>query len=127
MEVLKLSLLIGLGGFFGTSLRFITSALVEKIIPVSIFPLGTILVNIIGCLCIGIFTGYFSSKISDSNNFYLFITIGLLGGYTTFSAFAYEAHLFIQNGEIIKLTLYIASQVIIGVFLALLGYNITRG
>jgi fluoride ion exporter CrcB/FEX len=50
-----------------------------------------------------------------------------LGGYTTFSAFAYEAQLFIQNGEIIKLTLYIASQVIIGVFLALLGYNITRG
>ena len=127
MEILKLSILVGVGGFFGTSLRFITTALVEKLIPISTFPLGTILVNIIGCLCIGIFTGYFSSKISDSNNFYLFVTIGLLGGYTTFSALAYEAQLFIQNGEIIKLTLYIASQVIIGVFLALLGYNITRG
>nr|MBC8225796.1 CrcB family protein [Gammaproteobacteria bacterium] len=106
---------------------FITNDLVEKIIPVSVFPLGTILVNIIGCLCIGIFTGYFSSKISEPSNFYLFVTIGLLGGYTTFSAFAYEAQLFIQNGEVIKLSLYIASQVIIGVFLALLGYNITRG
>ena len=127
MEVLKLSLLVGVGGFFGTSLRFITNALVEKIIPVSVFPLGTILVNIIGCLCIGIFTGYLSSKISGPSSFYLFVTIGLLGGYTTFSAFAYEAQLFIQNGEVIKLSLYIASQVIIGVFLALLGYNITRG
>ena len=127
MEILKLSILVGVGGFFGTSLRFITTALVEKLIPVSTFPLGTFFVNIIGCLCIGIFTGYFSSKISDSNNFYLFVTIGLLGGYTTFSALAYEAQLFIQNGEIIKLTLYIASQVIMGVFLAILGYNITRG
>jgi CrcB protein len=127
MEVLKLSLLVGIGGFFGTALRFITTALVEKFILVSTFPFGTFLVNIIGCLCIGIFTGYFSNKISEPSNFYLFVTIGLLGGYTTFSAFAYEAQLFIQNGEIIKLTLYIASQVVTGVFLALLGYRITRG
>ena len=127
MEVLKLSLLVGIGGFFGTSFRFITTALVERFVPMSTFPFGTFLVNIIGCLCIGIFAGYFSSKISEPSIFYLFVTIGLLGGYTTFSAFAYEAQLFIQNGEIVKLTLYIASQVIIGILLALLGYNITRG
>ena len=79
MEVLKLSLLVGVGGFFGTSLRFITNALVEKIIPVSVFPLGTILVNIIGCLCIGIFTWTCISR--DNNSFivcFKFITEGII-------------------------------------------------
>ena len=92
----------------------------------SAIPLGTFFVNIIGCLFIGLFAGYFSNKISEPTSFYMFIAIGVLGGYTTFSAFAFEAQLFIQNGELLKLVLYIASQVIIGVLLALLGYNIIR-
>jgi CrcB protein len=66
MEILKLSILVGVGGFFGTSLRFITTALVEKLIPISTFPLGTFFVNIIGCLCIGIFTIFIYSSQLDS-------------------------------------------------------------
>ncbi|MBT3993395.1 MAG: fluoride efflux transporter CrcB [Gammaproteobacteria bacterium] len=126
MEILKLSIWIGIGGFFGTILRFLSTALIEKAVPLSAIPLGTFFVNIIGCLFIGLFAGYFSNKISEPTSFYMFIAIGVLGGYTTFSAFAFEAQLFIQNGELLKLVLYIASQVIIGVLLALLGYNIIR-
>ena len=127
MELLKLSIFVSIGGFFGTWLRFITTALIERILPISVFPLGTFLVNIIGCICIGIFTGYFSNRVSEPTSFYLFISIGILGGYTTFSAIAYDAQLFIQNEELLKMSLYVALQMIIGVLLALLGYNISRG
>ena len=55
------------------------------------------------------------------------ITVGLLGGFTTFSAFAYEAQLFFQNGELFKLSGYILLQVLIGIAMAFFGYTLFKG
>ena len=122
-ELIKTSLLIAGGGFIGTLLRFLATECLNKY-SAAAFPIGTVVVNLIGCLLIGILAGFFSDRLTS--NLFLFLTIGCLGGFTTFSAFAIESQVFIQNGEFLKLTVYISIQVLIGILLAALGYNWMR-
>jgi CrcB protein len=124
-ELIKTSLLIAGGGFIGTLLRFLTTQFLNKYTVIS-FPIGTVIVNLIGCLLIGILAGFFSERLTSDSNLFLFLTIGCLGGFTTFSAFAIESQVFIQNGEFLKLAAYISIQVLIGIMLAVLGYNWMR-
>jgi CrcB protein len=124
-ELIKTSLIIAGGGFIGTLLRFLSSQFLNKYTDVS-FPIATVIVNLIGCLLIGILAGFFSERLTSDSNLFLFLTIGCLGGFTTFSAFAIESQVFIQNGEFLKLTVYISVQVLIGIILAVLGYNWMR-
>ena len=124
-EIIKTSLLIAGGGFIGTLLRFLTTEFLDKY-SAATFPMGTVAVNLIGCLFIGILAGFFSERLTSDSNLFLFLTIGCLGGFTTFSAFAIESHVFIQNGEFLKLTVYISVQVLIGIILAVLGFNWMR-
>ena len=124
-ELIKTSLLIAGGGFIGTLLRFLTTQFLNKYTVIS-FPIGTVVVNLIGCLLIGILAGFFSERLTSDSNLFLFLTIGCLGGFTTFSAFAIESQVFIQNGEFLKLATYISIQVLIGIMLAVLGYNWMR-
>ncbi len=124
-ELIKTSLLIAGGGFIGTLLRFLTTQFLNKYTVIS-FPIGTVIVNLIGCLLIGILAGFFSERLTSDSNLFLFLSIGCLGGFTTFSAFAIESQVFIQNGEFLKLTVYISIQVLIGIMLAVLGYNWMR-
>ena len=124
-ELIKTSLIIAGGGFIGTLLRFLSSQFINKYTDVS-FPIATVIVNLIGCLLIGILAGFFSERLTSDSNLFLFLTIGCLGGFTTFSAFAIESQVFIQNGDFLKLTVYISVQVLIGIILAVLGYNWMR-
>jgi len=124
-ELIKTSLLIAGGGFIGTLLRFLTTQFLNKYTVIS-FPIGTVVVNLIGCLLIGVLAGFFSERLTSDSNLFLFLTIGCLGGFTTFSAFAIESQVFIQNGEFLKLAAYISIQVLIGIMLAVLGYNWMR-
>ena len=124
-ELIKTSLIIAGGGFIGTLLRFLSSQFLNKYTDVS-FPIATVIVNLIGCLLIGILAGFFSERLTSDSNLFLFLTIGCLGGFTTFSAFAIESQVFIQNGEFLKLTAYISIQVLIGIILAVLGFNWMR-
>ena len=124
-ELIKTSLIIAGGGFIGTLLRFLSSQFLNKYTDVS-FPIATVIVNLIGCLLIGILAGFFSERLTSDSNLFLFLTIGCLGGFTTFSAFAIESQVFIQNGEFLKLAAYISIQVLIGIILAVLGFNWMR-
>ena len=124
-EIIKTSLLIAGGGFIGTLLRFLATEFLNKYSAAS-FPMGTVAVNLIGCLFIGILASFFSERLTSDSNLFLFLTIGCLGGFTTFSAFAIESQVFIQNGEFLKLTAYISIQVLIGIILAVLGFNWMR-
>ncbi|MCH2693434.1 MAG: fluoride efflux transporter CrcB [Acidobacteriia bacterium] len=126
-ELFRVSLIVGLGGFVGTTARFVFGSLIEKIIPASQFPLGTLTVNIIGCFLIGMVAGFSVDRISSDSTLFLFITVGLLGGFTTFSAFAYEAQLFFQIGELFKLSGYVLLQVLTGIAMAFFGYTLFKG
>ena len=124
-QIINTSLIIGLGGFIGTIFRFLISSLIEKSFATS-FPIGTLLVNLIGCFLIGLVSGYFSQKTGDQTQLFFFLTIGILGGFTTFSAIAIDSQLFIENGEFLKMLFYITTQIIVGITLCLIGYNLMK-
>ena len=124
-QIINTSLIIGLGGFIGTILRFLISSSIEKTVTTS-FPIGTVLVNLIGCFLIGLVSGYFTQKLEDQTQLFFFLTIGILGGFTTFSAIAMESQLFIENGEFLKMISYIALQATLGIILCLIGYNLIK-
>ena len=96
--IIKTSLIIGFGGFIGTVCRYLVASLFDK----SSFPYGTVVVNLMGCFLIGLVSGYFSQKMGDQTQLFFFLTIGCLGGFTTFSAIAMDAQVFIQNGEFLE-------------------------
>ena len=124
-QIIYTSLIIGLGGFIGTILRFLLSSSIEKSLATS-FPIGTILVNLIGCFLIGLLSGYFTQKLGDQTQLFFFLTIGVLGGFTTFSAIAMDSQVFIENGEYLKMLTYISVQAILGIALCLIGYNLLK-
>lgn len=82
--------LVGLGGFFGSILRYLLGIFVERIELGTLLPVATLAVNFIGCLAIGYLAGVADSKGILSLHGRLLIFTGLLGGFTTFSAFAHE-------------------------------------
>ena len=124
-QIIYTSLIIGFGGFIGTILRFLLSSSIEKSFATS-FPIGTILVNLIGCFLIGLLSGYFTQKLGDQTQLFFFLTIGVLGGFTTFSAIAIDSQVFIENGEYLKMLTYISVQAILGIALCLIGYNLIK-
>ena len=105
--------LIGAGSFIGGICRFLCQQLVQKNLPSSI-PLGTLGVNVIGCLIIGIIYG-FSARVNIlSPELKFFAATGFCGGYTTFSSFAYENIIMMQNDQFFNTALYILMSMIIG-------------
>jgi CrcB protein len=121
-QILKASLIIGFGGFIGTVCRYLVVSLFDK----SSFPYGTVVVNLVGCFLIGLVSGYFSQKLGDQTQLFFFLTIGCLGGFTTFSAIAMESQVFIQNGEFIRMLTYITFQTLLGIALCMIGYNLFK-
>lgn len=84
------ALLVGTGGFLGSVLRYWLSGLVQNAVPGSSFPLGTLFVNVSGCLLIGVLTELAESRGFLNPDTRALLFVGVLGGFTTFSAFANE-------------------------------------
>ena len=114
-------LLAGFGGFIGASARYIISMVSTKLLP-SNFPYGTFIVNIIGCILIGVIMemGYKCGNISD--NMKVFLTTGILGGLTTFSTFSNETVELFLKGKAFTSIL----NVLLNVVLCLVGVYIGK-
>ena len=110
---MKTILYIAVGGGIGSVLRYLTGLLAGKYCS-SVFPYGTFLANIIGCLLIGLFVGYFEKNALLSKELKFFLVTGLCGGYTTFSAFSNENVQLLQNNQMGMALLYTALSVVIG-------------
>ncbi len=121
---MKLIMAIGTGSFIGGILRYLLSQLIQTRY-LSVFPFGTLAVNIIGCLLIGVVFG-----ISDRSNltpeWRLFLATGLLGGFTTFSAFSNETVSMLRSGELWHASAYVAASIIIGLIATFIGISITK-
>lgn len=83
-------LLIGLGGFVGSVSRYSLSGLTQDLAPRAVFPVGTLAVNVLGCFAIGVLSELAEARGFLSPDTRAFVIVGLLGGFTTFSAFANE-------------------------------------
>jgi fluoride exporter len=120
------TLCVGLGGFLGAILRYCSNSLVSKLINTEQFPYGTFLVNITGCFCIGVVFGISRYIFQLDNHLKLFVLVGILGSYTTFSTFAYETLQLMENGKIISPFLNVFMQVTIGITAVWIGILLTK-
>jgi len=114
--------LVGLGGFVGSSLRFVVAGWVQRLAPGGDFPWGTLAVNVLGCLFLGFLGGAAELAGVLTVPQRLFLMIGLLGGFTTFSTFAYETFALARGTEVLKAFANVVSQVILGFGAAWLGF-----
>ncbi len=113
-------LLVGLGSFVGGVMRYVLSLLLRCDCG---FPWATFAVNLLGCLLIGLIMGW-SSRLSQE--WTLLLTLGLCGGFTTFSTFSKESFLLLQNGSYSLLALYILASLLLGIGLVALGWWLTK-
>ena len=115
---------VGAGSFIGGIARYLVSLAMKGISKG--FPWATVLVNLIGCLIIGLLWGFLSRNASESTSWGLFLTVGLCGGFTTFSTFSKEALTMLQTGQIWGFASYIAISILAGIALVALGYYLFR-
>jgi CrcB protein len=94
--------LVGLGGFVGSVLRYGVSGFAQRWDPAASFPYGTMAVNALGCFAIGVLAGLSESRQIFGPELRLFVFIGVLGGFTTFSTFGYETHALLREGDHLK-------------------------
>ena len=121
----KSILIVGLGGFIGTVLRFLVAKYFQFHYT-SAFPWGTLTVNILGSFLIGVFLGISEKGNVMSPEWRLFLTIGLCGGFTTFSSFSNEAFLLLQGKELLRFAYYSGLSLFLGIGSVILGRLIIK-
>ena len=123
-DIIKNIVIVGTGSFIGGAARYLVSLMLKG---VSIgFPWATLTVNLVGCFMIGLLWGLFSRTAGEGNNWALFLTVGLCGGFTTFSTFSREALIMLQSGNICSFVGYVTLSVSASVVLVALGYYLCR-
>jgi len=122
--MLKL-LIIGTGGFIGSVSRYLISGTVYRIMGKPCFPYGTLAVNILGCFLIGFLRGISETRQLFNPEMRLFLFIGLLGGFTTFSTFGYEVFSFAHQGQLVSSLINIILHVVIGLGMVWVGYSLS--
>ena len=114
-------LLIGLGGFLGAISRYFLNEITIKFIPTN-FPIGILIVNILGCLVIGLVLG---NTMISKDHFYYFFSVGFLGSFTTMSAFSYQVvELF--NSNILIACSYIILTLMLTILATYIGINFSK-
>ena len=111
---MKSYLLVFVGGGIGASLRHAVNMLSARGLGTA-FPWSTFIINISGSLVMGLIAGYVGFKGGASQPWRLFLMTGILGGYTTFSAFSLDAALLYQRGEIAHALFYVLGSVVLSI------------
>lgn len=108
-------LLAGLGGFLGSSLRYLLGGWIHRMTNGDLFPYGTLVINSTGCLAIGFLAGLAETRGMFTGETRVFLLIGVLGGYTTFSTFGYETFQLLRDGQAAMAASNMLLQVILGI------------
>jgi len=119
-------LFVGCGGFIGAVLRYIISSTVDSRFAPTVLPFGTLSVNLIGCFLLGLIGGLIQAHQLFSPSVRVFLTIGVLGGFTTYSTFAFESLTLLMAGSWLRSAIYVSLHVFLGISAAGLGYALCR-
>ena len=122
--MLKTILAVGTGSFLGGAARYLVSLAMKGLSKG--FPWATLAVNLVGCSLIGLLWGIFSKNGSEGSNWALFLTVGLCGGFTTFSTFSKEALVMLQGGNVWGFSGYVAISIIAGIALVAAGFYLMK-
>ena len=118
-------LVVFLGGGIGAALRHGINLAVARLLGTA-FPYGTLMINITGSFIMGLVAAYFAFKGDASQHWRLFLTTGILGGYTTFSAFSLDAALLYERGEVGLAALYVVASVAVSIGGLFAGFALVR-
>jgi CrcB protein len=119
-------LLVGLGGFTGSVMRYLAGSWVHEAFPAVSFPIGTLFVNVTGCLIIGFLGGLSEFYNVFTPHVRLFVFIGVLGGFTTFSTFGNETMALMRDGQFLWASMNVLLSVGAGLFAVWLGQALSR-
>jgi fluoride exporter len=120
------SLIVGIGGILGAISRYLLENFVMFFTGKTLFPLGTFVVNMLGCLLIGMIFALIDNYSSVGSRVRLFFITGYLGALTTFSSFGLDTFKLIISNHIMIAVFNILIQVVIGLFAVWLGYVVIR-
>lgn len=118
-------LLVGAGGFIGSILRYLLSGWVQQSAKTLDFPYGTLAVNVIGCFVIGFLAQLAESRGMFTSESRLFVFVGILGGFTTFSSFGNETLNLARDNQMMNALANIGANVVIGLFAVWLGRTVS--
>ena len=122
---MKLLFLAAAGGAFGAAARYLVGIGAARILGYG-FPWGTLLVNIVGCLVMGIFIEFIAQKYSASIEIRTFIATGILSGFTTFSAFSLDFVTLIERKQHLAASLYFGASISLSVIALFAGLALVR-
>jgi CrcB protein len=118
---------VALGGAVGAALRFqVGRAATHWLGPNVVFPWGTLTVNLVGSLAMGLLVGFLARHGPGGEHWRLLLGVGLLGGFTTFSAFSLEMMLFLERGQLANAVIYAGVSVLVGVAALYIGLIVMR-
>lgn len=118
-------LLVFIGGGLGSMLRHAVNQASAAMLGVR-FPYGTLFVNVIGSLAIGLAAGWFTFRGDSGQLLRLFLTTGILGGFTTFSAFSLDAAVLWERGQAVSAALYVIGSVTAAIIAVFVGLALMR-
>ena len=118
-------LLVFVGGGLGASLRHFVNVTCARCIGID-FPWGTFIINITGSTVMGLIAGYLASRGEASQPWRLFLMTGILGGYTTFSAYSLDSALLYERGEFGLAALYVIGSVVLSIAGLFAGLALVR-
>jgi CrcB protein len=121
---MKHILLVFVGGGFGSVLRYAIGKYLNS--AENSFPYGTFAANILGSLLIGIILGLAAKNNALSQNHTLLLATGFCGGFTTFSSFAYENHVFLKSGDFTSFAVYTIASFVIGFLAVFAGMYLVK-
>ncbi len=124
--LVKHSLIIGLGGFVGALLRYLMSQGIYRWLQTPWYPYGTFFVNLLGCLLIGLLMGWLELRHGVTELWALFLIIGVLGGFTTFSSYAYESFSLLRNGQLLAAGIHLLLQPLLGIGFVAVGFEVVQ-
>jgi CrcB protein len=118
-------ILVGVGGFVGSVLRYLASGYVQQSTKSIDFPFGTLAVNIIGCFVIGFLAQLAESRGVFTSESRSFVFVGILGGFTTFSSFGNETLNLTRDGQMMNALANVGANVVLGLFAVWLGRTVS--